>query len=104
MRKVNVIWSNEAIEDLRKIFAITLELTQSRQGAIAVKRDILDRTKSIVFVSQHQTDEFLGEPYRRILVRQYRVVYIEKSKNEIQILMVFNNRHNPRRLTKHKEK
>jgi len=97
---MKVIWSKEAISDLNRIFVITLELTQSRQGAIAVKKDILEKAKSVVFVKQHQSDEFLREPYRRILIRQYRIIYIEKSKNEIQILTVFNNRHDPKRLVK----
>jgi hypothetical protein len=33
---MKVIWSKEAIADLNRIFVTTLELTQSRQGAIAV--------------------------------------------------------------------
>ena len=100
MPEVKVIWSAEAMADLRKIYAITLALTQSRQGALAVKRDIFKNTKSIKFIHQHQTDEFLGQPFRRIIVRQYRIIYVEKSQDEIHILTIFNSRNNPIRLIK----
>jgi len=98
MAKFKLIWSEEAIDDLRRIYAITFKFTKSRAGAQAVKRDILDTAKTVVFAKQHQADEFLGEPYRRMIVRQYRIVYKEMPKNEIHILFLFNNRNSPTQL------
>lgn len=45
---------------------------KSIQGAKNVIRDIVSQSKNIYFVEQYQVDEILGEPYRRMIVRDYK--------------------------------
>lgn len=57
--------------------------------------DILSETKNIKFAQQYQVDEILGEPYRRIVVRNYKIIYKVHSDIEIRILQIFDTRQNP---------
>ena len=57
--------------------------------------DILSETKNIKFAQQYQVDEILGEPYRRIVVRNYKIIYKVHSEVEIRILQIFDTRQNP---------
>jgi plasmid stabilization system protein ParE len=63
-----------------------------------VINDILSETKNIKFAQQYQVDEILGEPYRRIVVRNYKIIYKVHSDIEIRILQIFDTRQNPIRL------
>ncbi|MFH7005536.1 type II toxin-antitoxin system RelE/ParE family toxin [Flavobacterium bizetiae] len=78
MSKVRkVIWTNTAKDQLRTIYNYYKE--KSLQGAINVKNDILSSTKSIHFIEQYQKDEIEPE-YRRIIVRDYKILYIEENE------------------------
>lgn len=55
-------------------------------------RDIVLQSKNIHFVAQYQIDEFLGEPYRRMIVRDYKIIYKIHSDTEIRILQIFDTR------------
>jgi len=68
---------------------------KSPQGATNVIRDIIAQSKNIHFVEQYQVDEFLGEPYRRMIVRDYKIIYKIHSATEIRILQIFDTRQNP---------
>ena len=57
---------------------------KSIQGAKNVVWDIVAQSKNIYFVEQYQADEFLGEPYRRMIVRDYNNKQME-NKNVKQI-------------------
>jgi plasmid stabilization system protein ParE len=67
---------------------------KSAQGAKNVIRDIVVQSKNIHFVEQYQGDEFLGEPYRRMIVRDYKIIYKIHSEREIRILQIFDTRQN----------
>ncbi|MDI9310644.1 MAG: hypothetical protein QM535_10540 [Limnohabitans sp.] len=71
-KKIRILWDNNAKSDLKLIFEF-LKI-KSLQGAKNVIADILLQSKSIQFAQQYQVDEILGEPYRRMIVRNYKIV------------------------------
>ncbi|WP_310380390.1 type II toxin-antitoxin system RelE/ParE family toxin [Flavobacterium sp.] len=94
MQKPNsILWDNHAKTDLKLIFEF-IKL-KSIQGAKNVIKDIIVQSKNIHFVEQYQLDEFLGEPYRRMIIRDYKIIYKIHSKTEIRILQIFDSRQNP---------
>lgn len=98
--KVSVKWSNYAKADLKTIYQTIREFTQSQRSAENVRRDIVVRSKSIEFVDQNQVDEYLGEPYRRMVVRNYKIVYRPEGESEIRILQIFDVRQDPGKMRK----
>ena len=58
---------------------------------------IVKTTENILFSGQYQVDEFLGEPYRRLVVKHFKVIYRIK-KDSIFIFRVFDTRQNPSKL------
>ena len=95
---ITILWDNEAIADLKLIFEF-IKL-KSPQGARNVIRDIVLQSKNIHFVEQYQLDEFLGEPYRRMIVRDYKIIYKIHSETKIRILQIFDSRQNSIKLKK----
>jgi addiction module RelE/StbE family toxin len=89
-KSITILWDNQAKADLKLIFEF-IKL-KSPQGAKNVITDIVAQSKNIHFVEQYQVDEFLGEPYRRMIVRDYKVIYKIHSENEIRILQIFDTR------------
>ncbi len=71
---------------------------KSPQGAKNVIRDIVVQSKNIHFAKQYQADEFLGESYRRMIVRDYKIIYKIDSEKEIRILQIFDTRQNQSKL------
>lgn len=71
---------------------------KSPQGARNVIRDLVLQRKNIHFVEQYQVGEFLGEPYRRMIVRDYKVIYKIHSETEIRILQSFDTLQNSAKL------
>ena len=92
---IEVRWSNEAKADLKRIFEIILDHTSSELSARNVIKDILQKTKNLAFTEQYQIDEYLGMPYRRMIVRHYKIIYKVQSKSEIRILQIFDSRQSP---------
>jgi addiction module RelE/StbE family toxin len=99
MQPIKILWDNQAKSDLKLIFDF-IKL-KSLQGARAVIKDIITQSKSVHFVEQYQADEFLGKPFRRMIVRDYKIIYKVQSKTEIRILQIFDTRQS---LTKLKKK
>ena len=95
---IKILWDNEAKADLKLIFEYIK--IKSLQGANNVVQDIINQTKSIHFAEQYQVDEFLGEPYRRIIIRDFKIIYKVHSETEIRILQIFDTRQNPNKLNK----
>lgn len=92
-KPIKILWDNQAKADLKLIFEF-IQL-KSIQGAKNVIRDIVAQSKNIFFVEQYQVDEILGEPYRRMIVRDYKIIYKIHSETEIRILQIFDTRQNP---------
>lgn len=97
-KPILVLWDNQAKADLKLIFEF-LKL-KSLQGAKNVINDIVSQSKNIHFSKQYQVDEFLGEPYRRMIVRDYKIIYKIHSEAEIRILQIFDARQNQKNLKK----
>ncbi|WP_298137654.1 type II toxin-antitoxin system RelE/ParE family toxin [Flavobacterium sp.] len=97
-KPIQILWDNHAKADLKLIFEFIR--LKSPQGAKNVIRDIIIQSKSIHFTEQYQVDEFLGEPYRRMVLRNYKIIYKIQSESEIRILQIFDTRQNPTRLKK----
>lgn len=97
-RPIKILWDNEVKADLKLIFEY-LKL-KSPQAAKNVVQDIVNQSKNIHFTEQYQVDEFLGEPYRRMVVRNYKLIYKIQSESEIRILQIFDTRQNPIKLKK----
>ena len=97
-KPIIILWDNQAKADLKLLFEFIR--FKSPQGARNVIRDIVLQTKNIHFVEQYQVDEFLGEPYRRMIVRDYKVIYRIHSETEIRILQIFDTRQNSVKLKK----
>lgn len=93
LKPITILWDNQAKSDLKLIFEY-IKL-KSLQGAKSVIRDIVIQSKNIHFVEQYQIDEFLGEPYRRMIIRDYKIIYKIHSNTEIRILQIFDSRQNP---------
>ena len=82
MDKLKIIWTNQAISALKDIYNFYKK--KSLQGALNVKNDIIQSPKTIHFAKQYQVDD-INPKYRRIIVRDYKVLY--KENNEIIHIM-----------------
>lgn len=102
-KKIRVVWSKQAKSDLKDIFDWVKEKTESTELATNVTTDILNSSKNIVFIDQYQVEEFLGEPFRRIVVRHYKLLYKAESETQVRILKVFDTHKHPNRITRFKK-
>ncbi|MBK5212588.1 MAG: type II toxin-antitoxin system RelE/ParE family toxin [Flavobacteriaceae bacterium] len=99
-KKIEVNWSRQAKGDLKNIFERIKGKTKSIESATNVRTDIIETSKNINFVEQYQVDEFLGEPFRRMVVRHFKIIYKIQSDTEIRILQIFDSYQHPKRLRK----
>lgn len=97
-KKIRVLWSKQAKADLKDIFEWVKEQTESVQLATNVRTDLINKSKDIYFIDQYQTEELLGEPFRRIVVRHYKIIYKAESISQIRILKVFDTHKHPNRI------
>lgn len=98
--KVQVLWSNPAKADLKDIFDWVLSKTKSLQDATTTRTDIINKSKEIVFVEQYQVEELLGEPFRRMVVRHYKIIYKVESSTQIRVLKIFDTHKQPSTIKK----
>lgn len=91
MKKVKVIWSKQAQLAVKSIF--DYYKLRSLQSAKKLRNELLQSPKKIQFSKQYQVDE-INPKYRRIVVRDYKVLYQEKN-HVIQILDVISTRQSP---------
>lgn len=66
---------------------------KSLQVAQNVKNDILKATRELHFVEQYQRDEIEPE-YRRIIVRDYKLLYKEEKEGTVFIARIFSTKQN----------
>ena len=98
LKPIIILWDNQAKADLKLIFEFIR--LKSPQGAKNFITDIVAQSKNIHFTNQYQVDEYLGEPFRRMVVRNYKIIYKVHSETEIRILQIFDTRQNPSKLKK----
>ena len=96
MGKRDIVWTLQAKESLRTIY--DYYKNKSLQGAKNVKDDLLRSPKTIAFSKQYQVDE-INPKYRRIIVRDFKVLYKE-SQRKIEIIDIINTRQSPSKLRK----
>lgn len=92
----SITWTLMARMDIADISENIRLYTKSKQAAQNVVADILFTIRGIKYINQYQIDVFLGEPYRRIIVRDYKVVYKKDDNNKIVILAVIPTRKQPK--------
>jgi len=96
MEELKIIWSKQARSAVKSIYNYYKK--KSLQGANNVKTDLLQSPKSIRFAKQYQVDE-INSNYRRIVVRDYKILYNEKN-NVIRIIDVVGTKQSPKELKK----
>lgn len=95
VKNIQIVWGNRAKKDLKEIHSFYAE--KSADAASKMINSIIGAAESIVFAEQYQVDEFLGQPYRRLIVKHCKIVYRLKN-NSIVIFRVFDTRQNPTKL------
>jgi len=91
---IKAIWDNNAKESLRLIYEFNKNVF-SVEFATKIRTEIYEAISEIKYLEQWQEDEILGEPYRRMVVRHYKIVYKIKDAQTIYILLIFDTRQNP---------
>lgn len=91
MSTLKIIWTKQARESVKNIYNFYKK--KSLQGAKNVKSDLLQSPKTIYFSAQYQVDE-INPKYRRIVVRDYKVLYKE-ADNVIRIMDVVSTKQSP---------
>ena len=94
MEKLKIVWSKQAKEAVKIIYHY--HKNKSLQGAKNVKSDLIQSPKTIRFSKQYQVDE-INSNYRRIVVRNYKVLYKEED-NIIKIIDVISTKKLPEKL------
>lgn len=100
--KIEVYWTVQAKSDLKYIFEWIKENSQSVEIATKIRNSIVVKSKDIHYVEQYQTDEFLGEPFRRMIDGNYKIIYEVVNPKKIKIVIIFDTRQNPIKLIKNK--
>ncbi|CAN5457401.1 type II toxin-antitoxin system RelE/ParE family toxin [soil metagenome] len=94
MAAPRIIWTKQAKMALKNIY--NFYKPKSLQGAKNVISDILQSPKSIQFSKQYQLDE-INPNYRRIVIRDYKLIYKERD-NSIQIIDIVSTKQSPDKL------
>lgn len=84
-KKVNkIVWTRQARESLHSI--LEYRYSEIPSAYKIVRSDIIQASKNITFSKQFQKDDIFPK-YRRIVVRDYKILYKEEN-NTIYILNV----------------
>jgi addiction module RelE/StbE family toxin len=94
MESIKIIWTKQAVQEVKRIY--NYYKNKSLQSAKNVKSDLLQSPKKIHFSKQYQLDD-INPNYRRIVVRDYKILYKEKD-NVIQIIDVISTLQSPEKL------
>ena len=92
MDKLKIVWTHQAKTALKDIYDYYKD--KSLQGAKNVKSDLLESPKKIIFSKQYQVDD-INPNYRRIIVRDYKILYKE-DKGVIQVMDIVSTRQSPK--------
>lgn len=90
-------WTQNAFNSLRDVKNF---YNQNPSYGKKVVLEIIKEIDNLYFVKQYQIDEILGPPYRRIILRNFRVIYKVLTEDEIEILHIFDNRQSPEKTKK----
>ena len=68
----------------------------AEEAAINIVCDIIDAADAVVFSKQYQVDE-INPNYRRIVIRDYKILY-KMSRKTIYIMNIVSAKDNPEKL------
>ena len=91
MENLKIIWAKQARNEANNIYNYYKK--KSEQGAKNVRSDLLKSPKTIRFSKQYQIDE-INPNYRRIIVRDFKVLYKEVN-GIIRIMDIVSTRQSP---------
>lgn len=91
MSSLTIIWTKQARAALKIIYDYYKD--KSPQGAKNVKSDLLQSPKTIHFSKQYQVDD-INPKYRRIIIRDYKVLYKEEN-GTIKVMDIVCTRQSP---------
>jgi plasmid stabilization system protein ParE len=91
MHKLKIVWTKQAKNALKDIY--DYYKNKSILGAKNVKSDLLQSPKSIYYSRQYQVDD-INPKYRRIVVRDFKVLYKE-DKGAIQVMDIVSSKQSP---------
>ena len=96
----DIFWDVKALGAVRKIYDYILE--KSYQGAETVKQEIFDAVASLKMNPERfPVDRDLKSPYRRCLVRNYRIIFrIYPEDCRVLIIHVWNSKRSTKSLFK----
>lgn len=96
MGGLKIVWSEQAKSTLRDIYNYYKE--KSPQGAANVRSDLLQSLGTLRFTKQYQLDD-INPKYRRIVVRDYKVLYVERE-GVIYVMDIVSAKQSPGKLRK----
>jgi plasmid stabilization system protein ParE len=100
--KIEVYWTAQAKSDLKYIFEWFKENVKPVEIATKIRNSIVAKSKDIHYVEQYQVDEFLGEPFRKMIEGNYKIIYEVVNPKKIKIVIIFDTRQNPIKLKRKK--
>lgn len=97
MEKITKVeWTDTAKTALRNVY--NFPAVYSEQSAENIVNDIIDTADAITFAKQYQVDD-INPIYRRIVVRNYKVLYKVHQKT-VSIMNIVSTKDNPKKLEK----
>lgn len=101
MKKVQVVWSTEALNDLEMIYDFLAE--SSQRAAQKIVETILSKTKQLeVFPesgARQQVSKTRARQYRYLIEGHYKIIYSYHRKNQVSFIhTIFDTRFNPEKL------
>ena len=101
MKKAQVIWSDEALNDLKTIYDFLAE--KSQPAAQRIVESILDKSRQLESFpesgAKQETVKATAQEYRYLVDGNYKVIY--SYQPEIQtahVAVIFDTRYNPEKL------
>lgn len=101
MKKAQVIWSDEALNDLEVIYDFLAD--KSQPAAQRIVESILSRSHQLAsFPKSGAKQEMMkaaGKGYRYLVEGNYKVIYsYQPEKSVIHVEVIFDTRHDPEKL------
>jgi plasmid stabilization system protein ParE len=101
VKKAQVIWSDEALNDLETIYDFLAE--KSQPAAQRIVESILSRSKQLESFpesgAKQETMKAQSKEYRYLVEGNYKVIYSYQLKNHaVHIAVIFDTRYDPEKL------
>lgn len=101
MKKAQVIWSDEALNDLETIYDFLAE--KSQPAAQRIVESILDKSRQLESFpesgAKQETIKATTKEYRYLVEGNYKVIYSHQPESQtVHIAVIFDTRYNPEKL------